>query len=108
LVAVTAPETLRIIHFDRRRRVLAIAEYAGKPTYVCLPVRTVIADALRLGTTGLLLSHNHPSGDPTPSRADIAATRVLARAADALGIRVHDHIVSGNGRSISFREADML
>lgn len=99
---------LRIIHFDRLRNVLAIAEYAGDATRVILPLRTVIGEALRLGTTGLLLSHNHPSGDPTPSRADIAATHRLARAAAALGIRVHDHLVIGNGQRVSFRAAGLL
>jgi DNA repair protein RadC len=105
---VNAIEILRIIHFDRCRTVLAVIEYAGEATRVVLPLHAVIAEALRLGTTGLLLSHNHPSGDPTPSRADIAATHRLARAAAALGIRVHDHLVIGAGRRVSFRAAGLL
>lgn len=87
---------------------LAVAEYAGEATRVFVPVRAVIGDALRLGSTGLLLSHNHPSGDPTPSRADIAATHLLARAAEALGIRVHDHLVIGGDQRVSFRAAGLL
>ncbi len=101
-------EILRVVHFDRSCAVLSIEAYNGGPTSVAMPVRTIIADALRLRSAGLLLSHNHPSGDPTPSREDIAATRRLARAADLLGIRVHDHIVSGAGRSVSFRSAGLL
>ncbi len=101
-------ETLRIIHFDRKQIVLGVTEYAGEATRVILPLRTVIAEALWLGTTGLLLSHNHPSGDPTPSRADISATYLLVRAAEALGIRVHDHLVEGAGRRISFRALGLL
>ncbi len=73
-----------------------------------MPVRPIIADALRLGTTGLLLSHNHPSGDPSPSRNDIVATHQLARAAEALGIRVHDHLIFGSAHHISFRAVGYL
>jgi DNA repair protein RadC len=101
-------ETLRVIHFDRFRAVLDIAEYVGEATCVILPIRHVIAEALRLRSAGLLLSHNHPSGDPTPSPADIAATRRLVRAAAALDIRVHDHLVIGNGKRISFRATGLL
>lgn len=108
LAIVDANETLRIIHFDRLRRVLAVIEYAGEPTRVVLPLRAVIGEALRLGTTGLLLSHNHPSGDPTPSSADIDATHKLVRTASELGIRVHDHLVIGAERRVSFRAAGLL
>ena len=101
-------ETLRVIHFDGDRRVLRVANYPGETTRVIMPIRAIFADALRLETVGLVLSHNHPSGDPTPSPADIAATHVLARAAAALGIRLHDHIVTGDGRSISFRSVGLL
>jgi DNA repair protein RadC len=108
LRSVDAIETLRIIHFDQRRIVLAVAEYAGEATRVVLPLRTVIAEALRLGTTGLLLSHNHPSGDPTPSRADITATHRLSRVAEPLGIRVHDHLIEAVGSCVSFRALGLL
>jgi DNA repair protein RadC len=101
-------ETLRIVHFNQQRVVLAITEHAGDVARVVIPLRTVIADALRLGTAGLLLSHNHPSGDPTPSRADIVATLLLARSAGALGICVHDHLIEGAGRHISFRALGLL
>jgi DNA repair protein RadC len=97
-----------VIHFDNDRRVLGVADYPGEATRVIVPMRRILADALRLETAGLMLSHNHPSGDPAPSRADIAATNLLARAAAALGIRVHDHIVSGDGQSISFRSLGLL
>lgn len=105
---MAAVETLRVIHFDRHRAVLGVAEYAGEATRVMLPIRTVIAEALHLRSAGLLLSHNHPSGDPTPSAADITATRKLVRAAAALGIRVHDHLVIGDGKRVSFRAAGLL
>ena len=103
-----AIEILRIIHFDRRRLVLGIAEYRGHAARVVMPMREIIGEALRLGSAGLLLSHNHPSGDPTPSRADIAATHQLGRVIEALGITLHDHLVIGANRRVSFRALGLL
>lgn len=105
---MSAIETLRVIHVDRTRTVLAIRCYAGFATHVVMPLRAIITDALHLGTTALLLSHNHPSGDATPSRADIIATHALAHTAGALGIVVHDHIIRGDGARTSFRAAGLL
>jgi DNA repair protein RadC len=104
----TAIEILRVIHFDRDGRVLSVTDYPGDVASVTVPIRAIIGDALREGTAGLLLSHNHPSGDPTPSRADISATHRLARVAESLGIRVHDHLVDGAGRHVSFRALGLL
>jgi DNA repair protein RadC len=105
---VSDVEVLRVIHFDRQRRVLTVAEYMGEVMQVVMPLRSIIGDALRLGSSGLLLSHNHPSGDPTPSRADISATRQLMRAAHALDIRVHDHLIIGGDRRFSLRAAGLI
>ena len=105
---VEAVETLRVVHFDRLKTVLAIHHYLGEPLRVVMPLRTIIADALRLGSAGLLLSHNHPSGDPTPSQADISATHRLMRAAQALDIRVHDHVITGSNQHFSLRAAGLL
>ena len=105
---MAAIEILRIIHFDRHRQVLGIAEYSGDVAHVVMPMRDIIGEALRLGSAGLLLSHNHPSGDPTPSRADIDVTRRLIRAAEALDIRVHDHLILGWKRRVSFRALGLL
>ena len=101
-------ETLRVVHFDLSKAVLAIHHYRGDVAHIVVPLRTIISDAVKLGTAGLLLSHNHPSGDPTPSRADIAATHMLALAAEPLGIAIHDHLVMGRGKSISFRDTGLL
>ena len=101
-------EILRIIHFDQRRSVLGITEYQGDVARVAMPMRDIINEALRLGSAGLLLSHNHPSGDPTPSRADIDVTRRLIRAAEALDIRVHDHLILGRKRQFSLRAAGLI
>jgi DNA repair protein RadC len=64
--------------------------------------------ALDLQATALILVHNHPSGDPTPSRADIEMTREVKAAADALAIVLHDHVIIGNGRHLSFRREGLL
>ena len=103
-----AIEILRIIHFDRHRQVLGIAEYCGDAVRVAMPMREIIGEALRLGSAGLLLSHNHPSGDPTPSRADIDVTGRLIRTAEALDIRVHDHLILGWKRHVSFRALGLI
>ena len=72
--------------------------------------REVFGPALREGAASLLLIHNHPSGDPTPSREDIRLTRQLVEAGQLLDIRVHDHIVIGNGTAawVSFAERGLL
>lgn len=109
LFAETVGEKLAVLHLDRRRDVLAIDEPAiGHRTSVLFPVRAIIVRALALDTASLIVAHNHPSGDPTPSRADIAATRRLAETADALDIRLHDHLIFADGDRRSFRELGLL
>ncbi len=70
--------------------------------------REVVKRALELGASALILVHNHPSGDPTPSKADIAMTREIAAAAKALKIELHDHLVIGNGAHVSFKSEGLL
>jgi DNA repair protein RadC len=101
-------ETLRVIHLGGQRRILDVAHYPGAATQVIMPLRRIVADALRLGSSALVLSHNHPSGDPTPSRGDVALTRQLANLLAALEIHLHDHVVIGGARRVSFREAGLL
>ena len=89
-----AKEMLWVAHVDDRARCLHLGRYgAGHEGAVDLPVRRIIADAARLGSAGILLAHNHPSGDPTPSPADCRATRTLARAAEAIDVAVVDHMI---------------
>jgi DNA repair protein RadC len=101
-------ETLRVIHLDDDRAVLDIGQYSGTATSVIIPFRQIVADALRLNSRALVLSHNHPSGDPTPSRADVSVTKQLARLLHTLDIRLHDHVIIGEGRSVSFRQIGLL
>ncbi len=89
-------ETLWVAHVDDRARCIHLGRYAeGHQDSVYLPVREIISDAARLGSAGILLAHNHPSGDPTPSLADCRATRTLARAAEAIDLALVDHIIFG-------------
>jgi DNA repair protein RadC len=73
-----------------------------------LPIRDVAADALAFGATSVVMAHNHPSGDPTPSAADREATRLLARALEALGVRLIDHLVVARSGVTSFRALGLL
>jgi DNA repair protein RadC len=68
----------------------------------------VVKRALHLNASALILVHNHPSGDPTPSAADIDMTRQVRTAAEALGLTLHDHIVIGKSSEVSFRSAGFL
>ena len=73
-----------------------------------LPIRDVAADALAFGAAAVVMAHNHPSGDATPSRADRDATRMLARALDPLGVRLLDHLIMTRGGVTSFRALGLL
>jgi DNA repair protein RadC len=83
-------------HLDSEQRLIATSDGAiGGREEVELPIRAIIEEALRLRSAGLIVAHNHPSGDPRPSEADLAATRRLAETASSLGIRLHDHLIIG-------------
>lgn len=97
-------ERVRVLYLDRRNVLIADEEMArGTVDHVPVYPREVVKRALDLNASALILVHNHPSGDPTPSEADLAMTRAIAEAARVLGLVLHDHIVVGKGREISFR-----
>lgn len=73
-----------------------------------LPLRAIVAQALRLGAHAIVLAHNHPSGDPRPTPADLDGTRALATTLKPLGIRVRDHMIFGGGQWVSLRELGLL
>ena len=97
-------ERFRVLFLDRRNALIADEE-KGEGTVDHVPVypREVMKRALELGASALILAHNHPSGDPTPSAADIEMTRRIETAARALDLALHDHIVVGDGREVSMR-----
>jgi DNA repair protein RadC len=102
-------EQFRLLFLDARNRLLA-DEVLQQGTVDHTPVypREVVKRALELHATAIILVHNHPSGDPSPSRADIEMTREIQAAAHALGIALHDHVIVGNGRWFSFRREALL
>ncbi len=102
-------EQFRILFLDDRG-MLRADEVQATRTVNHTPVypREVVRRALELTASSVVLVHNHPSGDPTPSRDDIEMTRQIQEAAGALSIIVRDHLIIGNGRWLSFREAGLL
>jgi len=102
-------EQFRVLFLDSRNRLIA-DEVQARGTVNHTPVypREVVRRALELHATALILVHNHPSGDPTPSRADIEITREVRTACDALGIVLHDHLIIGNGQHTSFAALGLL
>ncbi|MGB3554413.1 MAG: DNA repair protein RadC [Jannaschia sp.] len=102
-------ERFRTLYLDRRN-VLIADEEMGEGTVDHVPVypREVVKRALELDASALILVHNHPSGDPTPSEADIAMTYTIRDAAQALGLVLHDHLIVGKGRELSFRSEGIL
>ena len=102
-------EQFRVLFLDSRNRLLADeAQQRGTVNHTPVYPREVARRALELHATALILVHNHPSGDPTPSAEDIAMTREIKGAAAALSIVLHDHVVVGNGRWLSFRTEGLL
>ncbi len=98
-------EEFHVLFLDRQNALLK-DERLGKGTVNHTPVyiREVIKRALELAASAMILVHNHPSGDPTPSREDIAVTFQLVAAAKTVNIAVHDHIIIGRGMHVSFRD----
>jgi DNA repair protein RadC len=102
-------EQFRVLFLDTRNRLIADeAQARGTVNHTPVYPREVVRRALELQATALILVHNHPSGDPTPSRADLEMTQEVKAAAQSLGIVLHDHLVVGNGRHLSFRREGLL
>ena len=93
-------EHLFVAHLDGESRCLHLSRFAGDETGAEFPIREIVADAAAHGSAGIVLAHNHPSGDARPSDADKRVTRRLAAAAEALDCAVLDHLVFG-GRDVS-------
>lgn len=102
-------EEFRVLFLDRKNALIA-DEVQGQGTVDHTPVypREIVKRALELSASAVILVHNHPSGDPTPSKADIEMTREVANAARALHIAVHDHIVVARGGVLSFKSMGLL
>ena len=105
-----AREQLWVAHVDEGACCIHLEKYGdGREATVELPVRLIISDAARLGSAGIFLAHNHPSGDAAPSTADCQATRKLARAAEAIDLALVDHLIFGAGHEVaSMRRMGLL
>ncbi len=102
-------EVFRILFLDRKN-VLIADEAQGRGTVDHVPVypREVVKRALELTASALILVHNHPSGDPSPSRADVDMTRRIIDVCRPMGLTVHDHVIVGKDRVASFHEMGLL
>jgi len=102
-------EQFRVLFLDKKNQLIA-DEVMNEGTVDHAPVypREVVRRALELGASAVILTHNHPSGDPTPSSADIDMTRQVIEAARALRIAVHDHLVIGREGVASFKALGLI
>lgn len=102
-------EQMHVLFLDRKNALIA-DEIMGRGTVHHVPVypREILRRALMLNASALILVHNHPSGDPEPSEADISMTDEVMRSGTALGITLHDHLIIGATREVSFRSAGLL
>jgi DNA repair protein RadC len=102
-------ERFRILFLDRKNHLIADeVQQQGTVDHTPVYPREVVKRALLLNASALILVHNHPSGDPTPSHDDVEMTRMLRLALDPLGIALHDHLVIGHGKHASFRSLGLL
>ena len=101
-------EQLWVAHIDEEANCLHLSRHDGDESGASFPLRQIIADAIAHGSAGIVLAHNHPSGDPRPSDSDCRATRRLATAADALDCTVLDHLVFGGAECTSLRRLGYL
>ena len=102
-------EKLRILFLDKRNQIIADeVQQTGTIDHTPVYPREVIKRSLELSATAILLVHNHPSGDPSPSSSDIQMTQQIADIAHPLGIRVHDHIIIGRQGHTSLRSLNLI
>ncbi len=108
-MAFETREQFRILFLDKRNRLIADeVQQQGTVDHTPVYVREVVKRALELSATAIILMHNHPSGDPTPSRADIEMTRQIIDAAKRLSITVHDHIIIGREGHASLKGLGLI
>ena len=102
-------EEFHLLFLDRKNALIAHErQQRGTIDHTPVYTREVVKRALELGASALILVHNHPSGDPTPSKADIQVTQDIVGAAKPLGVVVHDHLIIGRGRHTSLRDLGLL
>ena len=109
MMAFAEREQFRILFLDKRNQLIADeVQQVGTVDHTPAYPREVVKRALELSATAVVLVHNHPSGDPTPSRADVEITRQIAYIAKSLGIAVHDHVIVGRNGHTSLKEMGLM
>ena len=109
VMAYRDTEQFRILFLDRKNVLIADEEQAkGTVDHVPVYPREVAKRALELNASALILVHNHPSGDPAPSQADISMTEQIEQACQTIGVALHDHVVIGRGAEVSFRSQGLI
>jgi len=102
-------EQFRILFLDKRNQLIVDeVQQVGTVDHTPVYPREVVKRALELSATAVILVHNHPSGDPTPSRADVEMTRQIAEVAKPLGVAVHDHIIVGRNGHASLKGLGLM
>ncbi len=102
-------EHLRVLLLDTKHYVLASPTiYKGNVNSAVIRIAEVLRPAVRANATEMILAHNHPSGDPTPSQEDVQVTRRIAEAATMFDIKLLDHLVIGNQQFVSLKERGVL
>jgi DNA repair protein RadC len=108
-MALAEREQFRILFLDRRNGVIADeVQQTGTVDHTPVYPREVVRRALELSASALILVHNHPSGDPTPSRADIEMTKTIMEVAKPLGVVVHDHVIVGRAGHASLKGLGLI
>jgi DNA repair protein RadC len=108
-MAFAEKEHFRVLFLDKRNQLIADeVQQTGTVDHTPVYPREVVKRALELSATAVVLVHNHPSGDPTPSRADIAMTKSIVEVARPLGIEVHDHIIVGKEGHASLKGLKLI
>ena len=108
-MAYEEKEQFRILFLDKKNALIADeVQQTGTVDHTPVYPREVVKRALELSATAIVLVHNHPSGDPTPSRADIQMTKTIVDIAAPLGIAVHDHIIVGRNGTVSFKGLKLI
>ncbi len=102
-------EQFRLLFLDGKNALIADeVQQKGTVNHTPVYVREVVKRALELGASAIVMCHNHPSGDPSPSKDDIAMTREVAAAADKLGIALHDHLIIGRKGHASLKSMGLI
>ena len=101
-------EHLWVAHIDEQSRCIHMTRFDGSDGHASMPMREVVTDAAAHGSAGIILAHNHPSGDPTPSVDDCALTRRIALVGEAMDVALLDHLVLAGSQCTSMRSMGLI